>query len=412
MNDSTVIVGAGQAGAEVAAALRQRGYQGSITLIGDEAHPPYRRPPLSKAFLAGEQEVDALYLRPQAAYAAAAIDLRLGTRAAAIDRAGRRVLLDGGESVAYTRLVLATGGRARRLDVPGWDHPNVRLLRSIADVQGIRERFKPGARLAVIGGGYIGLEAAAVAVGRGMRVTVLEAAPRLLARVASEPISQRYAELHRAHGVEVRMGCGVERIGGGAETPAVDCADGGGLKADVIVAGVGLVPNTELAAAAGLDIGNGVRVDGLCRSSDPAIFACGDCAEHHNAFLGHRVRLESVQNATEQGRAVAAAICGGGQPYNPVPWFWSDQYDFKLQMVGFARDYQRVAARGSIAGRSFIIFYLRHGAVIAADAVNRPQDFLFAKQLVARGARVDPERLEDEKLPLRQLADAAREKTG
>ena len=403
-----VIIGAGQAGAETATALRQQGFAGSITLLGDESHPPYRRPPLSKTFLSGEAALESLYLRPEAAYARANVDLRCAARVDGIDRAARRVLLSDGASLPYNKLVLATGGSARRLAIPGdAGKHNLHVLRSVADVQRIREYLAPGKRLTVIGGGYIGLEAAAVAVSLGVRVTVLEAAPRLLVRVAAPELSEYYHAFHTGRGVDIRVGAGVERFEGTAgRIETVCCADGTRIDTDVVIAGVGLAPNVQLAVTAGLAVDNGIMVDEFAQTSDPDIYAAGDCAELPSAFLGRRVRLESVQNAIEQGRAVAAGLCGNAKSYDPVPWFWSDQYHLKLQMVGMPQDYDRVVTRGSRAEHSFAIFYLRDGGIIGAETVNRPQEFMLARQLVAKRARLDPARLADDALPLKSLLTA------
>lgn len=395
-----LIVGAGQAGAEAAFALRQQGYAGSLTLIGDEPWLPYRRPPLSKSFLSGHASPDSLALKPAAAYAKAGIELLLGVGVAAIDRSAAELVLADHRRLSYDRLILATGGRARRLELPGIDAGNVFTLRGIDDALALRGRFSAGQSLVVIGGGYIGLEVAALARQSGLAVTVVEAAPRLLARVASPLLSEFYREVHAAAGVELRVDAqvtGLEQSDG--RVSAVRCGDTG-IAADLVLIGVGLQPNTALAARAGLAVGTGIRTDHAHRSSDPAIFAIGDCAEFEHDWLGQMLRLESVPNAMEQGRRVARALLG--QPLEPMspPWFWSDQYDLKLQSVGISAGFDRCVLRGEPAERSFLAFYFRDGRLIAADAVNRMAEFNRAKALVAARATIEPEVLADPSQPL------------
>jgi 3-phenylpropionate/trans-cinnamate dioxygenase ferredoxin reductase subunit len=402
-----VVVGAGQAGGELVGALRQQGYAGRLQLIGEEAHAPYRRPPLSKAFLAGDVGVDSLQLKNPAAYEKAQVECRFGVRVAAIDRAARRLQLAGGGTIAYDRLALTTGGRVRRLALPGADRANVHYVRTIEDVLGLRERFKRGARLVIVGGGFIGLEVAAVAVKRGLQVTVLEALPRVLARVTAPEVSAFYEREHRAHGVDLRTGAGVAALAGAPEVNEVVLDSGERIAADLVVVGIGLIANAELAAQAGLGVANGIVVDQFCRTSDPDIVAAGDCTDHDNGFLGRRLRLESVQNALDQGRVAAATLCGKPQPYHVAPWFWSDQYDLKLQMVGVSQGYERVIVRGDPGARAFSVFYLRGSTLLAVDAINRPQDFLVAKRLVGERIAVDPERLADDTAPLKTLLDQA-----
>lgn len=402
---TTVIVGAGQAGSEVASSLRQLGYAGRIVLVGAEAHLPYRRPPLSKAYLAGQVNADSLLIKPRATYDRARVELMLSRRVESIDRTARQLVLDGGLRLAYDKLVLATGGEARRLSVPDADAHNVLYLRTMGDVDAIRNQLTPGLRLVVIGGGYIGLEVAAVARGMGLSVTVLEAATRVLVRVAAPQMSAFYEQVHRGAGVDVRTGCTVEafeQLEG--RVVAVRLAGGELIETDVVVVGIGLVPNVALAREAGIAVGDGILVDEHACTSDPDVLAVGDCANHPNELLGRRVRLESVPNATEQARTVAATIHGTPQPYHPVPWFWSDQYDLKLQMVGISDGYDQIVIRGDPAERHFCAFYLREGTVIAADTVNRASDFMVAKRLVAHRARVPAAQLADTALPLKTLA--------
>ncbi len=369
------------------------------------------RPPLSKAYLAGEIGADSLIYKAQAAYDKAEVELRLGQRVAAIDRAAKRLSLESGEKVAFDKLVLATGGRARKLDVPGAGLGGVFYLRTIADVELLRPRLTAGRRLVIVGGGYVGLEVAAVAVKRGLKVTVLEAAPRVLARVTAPEVSAFYERVHRAAGVEIRTGVAV--IGftpdsSGAAVGAVQCGEGLEIPADFVLIGVGLVPNTELAEKAGLEIDGGIVVDAFSRTSDPDIFAIGDCAIHaKHGFLQRKIRLESVPNALEQARAAAAFIAGKPAPPAVAPWFWSDQYDLKLQMAGLSDGYDELAIRGSTQGSSFIAFYLREGRVIAADAINRPSEFMASKRLIGDRVKASAADLADEAVSLKSLIAAA-----
>ncbi|MDO9599040.1 MAG: FAD-dependent oxidoreductase [Azoarcus sp.] len=384
-----MVVGGGHAAGELAVSLRQEGYTGRILIVGAESHLPYQRPPLSKAFLSGKVAQEGLAIRPAVSYEKAAIDLSLSTKIVRIDRAGSFAVSANGEEIPYDRLVLATGGRARQLTVPGWNGRGVFSLRTIDDVLRIRREFKPGRRLVIIGAGYVGLEVAAVAIQCGLHVTVLEAAERVLARVVAPQLSAFYEQVHRRAGVEIRTGTEVVSID--AETVGtlgllnLRCSDGTALGADLVLVGIGLVPNTELAEAAGLDVDNGIVVDEFARSSDPKILAIGDCANHFNEFAGRRMRLESVQNAIELARTAAATLCGKVRPYRVIPWFWSDQYHLKLQMAGLSHGYQEMVLRGTFESESFICFYLQGGRVIAADAVNRPADFMHTKRLIAEG---------------------------
>lgn len=406
LDERVVIVGGGQAGAECAASLRMAGHRGPVTILTEEPTHPYARPPLSKAYLSGAATVEDLYIRPPSTYAQQDLDIRLGTRATAIDREGRYVRVEPGPDVPYDRLVLATGGRARTLPLPGAESaPNVHTLRGCIDVDAMREQFTPGARLVVVGGGYVGLEVAAVARKAGLQVAVLEAAPRVLARVTAAVVSGFYERVHAEQGVDVRTNCSVSGLeyGSGGRATGVTLADGRHLAADLVVVGIGLVPNTELAEKAGLPVDDGILVDEYCRTADPRVLAIGDCTRHPCAQHGGFRRLESVPNATEQARVAAAVLTGAPRAYDAVPWFWSDQYDVKLQTVGLSAGHDEVVVRGSAdAGRSFTVFYLKDGEVRAADVVNGPRDFMVAKKLVAARARVPSDRLRDQATPLKQ----------
>ncbi len=400
---TTVIVGAGQAGSDLTSALRQMGYTGRIVLIGDEQAPPYRRPPLSKAYLSGDIGEEALYLKPLATYTKQNVELRTGVKVVAIDRQAHTVTLDNGEIIKYDKLALTTGGHARRLPLPGAEKPNVHYVRTLEDIARLKEQFKEGRHLIIIGGGYIGLEAAAVGIKKGLQVTLVEALPRLLARVTGPELSQYYDGVHRRHGVDIRLGAGVQALEGNDQVETVILQDGTRIPADLLIVGIGLIPNTELAEQARLAVDNGVLVDLYAQTSDPDIVAAGDCTNHENGFLGRRLRLESVPNASEQARVAAASILGQKVPHAGVPWFWSDQYALKLQMVGLSQGYDKVVIRGSMEADNFSAFYLKDGVVISVDTVNRPQDFMVGKKMVAAKMKVDPAILADESVVLKTL---------
>ncbi|MFC4308735.1 NAD(P)/FAD-dependent oxidoreductase [Steroidobacter flavus] len=409
--DHIYIVGAGHAGGELAFALRQQGYAGPLTVIGEEAHLPYQRPPLSKAYLKGECEATSLYLRQQAAYEKANIGLLLSRRVERIDRANKKLVFDDGREVTYSKLGLATGGRARRMTISDAARAertkNFHYLRNIDDVMAIRERFQEGQRLVVIGGGYVGLEVAASAIARDVNVTVLEALPRVLARVTAPQMSAFYETIHRNAGVDLRTNIevtGLDFNEAGDAVTAVHCTGGVVIPADFVVVGIGLLPNTELAQAAGLDVDNGIVVNEYAVTSDPDIVAAGDCTSHPSVFCGRRIRLESVPNAVEQARVAAGSLAGKPKVYDSVPWFWSDQYDLKLQMTGLSQGYDQFVLRGSMENKSFAAFYLKEGRLIAVDAVNRAQEFMVAKRMVAACKPFDPAALADETVPLKTLA--------
>jgi 3-phenylpropionate/trans-cinnamate dioxygenase ferredoxin reductase subunit len=389
MAKHVIIIGAGQAGAQTAISLRQLGFDGRITLLGDERFPPYQRPPLSKKLMTGEMDVERTFIRSAGYYAKSKVDLRLGMRALAIDRAQRTVMCEGGTALDYDWCVICTGTRARRLDLPGSDLPGVFYLRTLEDSERIKAAVSEGARAVIIGGGYIGLEIAASLSKWQCQVTVLEALERVLNRVVALPVSDFFAAEHARHGVEIVTGAAVAALEGDGKVERVQCANGRVFPADVVVIGVGAVPNDELARAAGLEVENGIVVDDLGRTSDPSIFAAGDVTHHPNALFGLRLRLESVHNAMAQGKAVAGAIVDKPQPYADVPWFWADQYDLKLQIAGVSGPEVEYLMRGDPAGRAFSCLHLRDGRMVAIDAVNRGADFLAAKNLIRDRAPID-----------------------
>lgn len=402
------IVGAGHAGAQAAIALRQNGFSGHITLIGREPEPPYERPPLSKEYLAGSKAFDRLYLRPAQFWQDKEIELRLGQSVTALDPHARCLTVDGGEELGYRHLIWAAGGDARQLSCEGAQLKGVHSVRNRADVDRMISEIRGGARrVVVIGGGYIGLEAAAVLTKIGLQVTLLEALPRVLARVAGEVLSEFYEAEHRAHGVDLRTCVTVECIEGQGAVSGVRLACGEVLPCDMVIVGIGIVPAVAPLLAAGALGGNGVDVDAYCRTSLPDVFAIGDCAAHANPFAdGAVIRLESVQNANDQATCAAKAICRNPEAYRATPWFWSNQYDLKLQTVGLSTGHDATVLRGDPATRSFSVVYLKNGRVVALDCVNAVKDYVQGKKLVERRSEIDPSRLADCSLSLKEMVDA------
>jgi 3-phenylpropionate/trans-cinnamate dioxygenase ferredoxin reductase subunit len=408
MSSAVVIVGAGQAGFQVAASLRANGHDGPICLIGAELHPPYQRPPLSKGLLLGKMTPDRLLFRQPAFYTAQAIDLALGRTVSAIDRARRQVTDTIGGVESYETLVLATGTRVRPLPTPGTELDGVLYLRTLDHSGELAARVEAARRVVVIGGGFIGLEVAAAVRMLDRPVTVLEAADRLMGRVVAPVLSSFYSDLHRERGVQVLLGARIAALEGeGGLVRAVVMADGSRHQADLVVIGIGVVPNVELAEAAGLACANGILVDEHGRTSDPAIFAAGECTSHPNRFAGGHFRLESVQNAVDQAKAVAASILGRPAAYDEVPWFWSDQYEVKLQMVGISAGYDRLVLRGLPSSGQFSVFYFQAGRLIAIDSVNRAADHMTGRKLLAADAAVTPEQAADEGFDLKAALAAA-----
>ncbi len=395
-----VIIGAGHAAGQAAASLRQEKYEGPITIIGDEDHVPYQRPPLSKQYLSGEQDLSRVYLRPEKFYADKDITLKLGVSATAIDPDGHTVSLDSGETVPYDKLIISTGSRPRMLNIEGSNLPGIHYLRTIADVDAIRDEMTEGKKLVIVGGGYIGLEVASVGVEAGLEVHVLEMEERILQRVTTPEMSAYYHQLHAGRGVHLHTSTAVSGFAGSSRVEQVLCGEQQ-FAADLVIVGIGIIPNTELADAAGLETDNGIVVDDHCRTSNPDIYAAGDCTNHPNPLLDRRLRLESVPNAMEQARVCASNMLGGDKVYASIPWFWSDQYELKLQMVGFSADGEEAVVRGDKAANQFAVFYLHDGKVVAADAVNSPKEFMVCKQLI--GKAVDPVALADPATELKTL---------
>ncbi len=395
-----VAIGAGQAGVALVARLRSAGHSGAITLIGAESAPPYQRPPLSKGYLMGEMEEERLWLRNAAFYAENDITLRLGTPVSAIDPAAKTVTV-GAEVIGYDQLALTTGSHARRLPVAiGGDLVGIYTVRTLDDVDAMRAECVAGRRVVIIGGGYIGLEAAAVASKLGLQVSVVEMAPRILQRVAAPETSDYFRALHRTHGVEIIEGVGLDRLLGDTRVTAARLTDGRELAADFVIAGVGILPGTALAEAAGLTIENGIRTDAQGRTSDPAIWAAGDCASF--PWQGGRLRLESVQNAIDQAELVADNMLGAARDYAPMPWFWSDQYDCKLQIAGLNTGYDRIITRGP-EGEAASFWYYAGDRLLAVDAMNDPRAFMVGKRLIEAGRTADPALVANPATPLKSL---------
>ncbi len=400
-----VIVGTGHGGAQAAIALRQNGFEGSIQMIGRDPMPPYERPPLSKEYLAGEKPFERIMIRPVKFWEDKDIGLTLGETVTRIDPEAKEIQLGSGERVGYGRLIWSAGGDARRMSCPGSHLDGVHAVRDQRDVQQLMADLEGGAKkFVVIGGGYIGLEAAAVLRKLGCDVTLVESMDRLLSRVAGEDLSTFFAAEHRRQGVDIRLGCNVERLEGEGRVTGVTLADGETIACDAVVAGIGIVPSVGPLIAAGAAGANGVDVSDTCHTSIEKVYAIGDCAAHANPYAnGAVVRLESVQNANDMANTVAKAICGDPQPYDAMPWFWSNQYDLKLQTAGLNIGYDTTVLRGDPAERSFSVIYLRDGVVIAVDAVNRTKDYVQGGKLVKARSEVAPELLMDTEVPLKDM---------
>ena len=416
MRFDVVIVGAGHGGAQVAVMLRTQKFSGSIAIIGEEPELPYERPPLSKEYFAGEKEFERIQLRPAKYWDERDVTMLLGKRVVSVDAVGHTVTTDSGETVGYGKLVWATGGHPRMLPIPGGDLPGVQGVRTRADADAMKAASETAKQIVVIGGGYIGLEAAAVLTKAGKKVVLLEAQDRVLARVAGADLSRFYEKEHRDRGVDLRLGVCVEAIEGDTHVTGVRLSDGAVIPADLVIVGIGIVPAVEPLIAAGADCAlhitdegsaNGVRVDPLCKTSLPDIYAIGDCAAHANDFAeGAEIRLESVQNANDQANVVAKGIVGDEAPYHAIPWFWSNQYDLKLQTAGLSTGHDQAVLRGDPANRSFSVVYLKAGKVIALDCINATKDYVQGRMIVTAGLRATAEQLADTETPLKALLPA------
>jgi len=404
MHFEVLIVGGGHGGAQVAVMLRTQKFAGSVAIVGDEPELPYERPPLSKEYFAGEKEFERIQLRPARYWDERDVTMLLGARVVSVDPAAHTVTTDGGEAIGYGKLVWAAGGAPRMLPIPGGDLPGVQGVRTRADADAMKAASETARQIVVIGGGYIGLEAAAVLTRAGKQVVLLEAQDRVLARVAGEALSRFYEKEHREHGVDLRLGVCVEAIEGEAHVTGVRLSDGEVIPADLVIVGIGIVPAVEPLLAAGAEGSNGVLVDRHCKTSLPDIYAIGDCAAHENPFAeGAVIRLESVQNANDQANVVARGICGDAAPYHAIPWFWSNQYDLKLQTAGLSTGHDRAVLRGDPATRSFSVVYLKQGRVIAIDCVNATKDYVQGRMIVTAGLLATPGQLADTRIPLKEL---------
>jgi 3-phenylpropionate/trans-cinnamate dioxygenase ferredoxin reductase component len=402
MISTILIIGGGQAGAQAIDTLRREGFGGRLVLIGGEPELPYQRPPLSKKYLSGEMPADRLVFRHRSFYDEHRIELKLGRQAVRLDAAARQVELADGEKLTYDRLLLCLGAESRRLTCPGATLPGVHYLRGLADVPPIQAGFKPQARVVIIGGGYIGLETAATCRKMGCEVTVLEMADRVMNRVVAPGVSQYFAREHSSHGVTIICDTRVVCLEGRERVEHVVCADGTRHAADLVIVGVGAVATTELASAAGLACDNGIVVDEYCRTSDAAIYAAGDCTNHPSLRFGRRVRLESVDNAFEQAKTAALNLLDKPVAHDRVPWFWSDQFDNKLLIVGLSQDHDRQVLRGDPASRSFSVCYLKGRELLAVEAVNHSKDYMAARKLIAERALMHVDKLADNEIALKE----------
>jgi len=403
MMSGVVIIGGGQAGYQTAESLRQEGYEGSITMVGEEESLPYQRPPLSKAYLLGTVDRERLQFRKAPHYADKNIDLKLNVRVESIDRSAKTVALANGDTLSYDKLVIATGARTRTLPIAGADLSGIYTLKTLDDVDQIEAQLKNTESVVVVGAGFIGLEFAAVAAKVGKQVTVLEAAPRVMGRVVTEELSHYFEEYHRAKGVNIVCNAFADSFTGDDAVTGVSCKDGSHYPAQLVVVGIGVIPNTELAEAAGIECDNGIIVNEHCQTNDPDIYAAGDVVIYSHPFAGAAVRLESVQNAADQGRVAAANIAGNAKVYDTVPWFWSDQHDLKLQMVGLQNGCDKTVVRGDMASNKFSLFHFRGDELRAVDSVNKAIDHVQSRKLLAEGVSPTDEQVADESFKLASL---------
>jgi|TARA_R110002073_G_scaffold45053_2_gene124601 3-phenylpropionate/trans-cinnamate dioxygenase ferredoxin reductase subunit len=403
MTKKCIIIGASHAAAQLTTSLRQGGWEGEILVIGDEPHLPYQRPPLSKAFLSGEKTAEDLVIRPATFYQKQDVQFRQD-RVIEINREKQTVTLANGEELGYDKLALCMGSRVREINLPGCNLNGIHYLRNLADAESIKNNAAKDQHAVIVGGGYIGLETAASLRKLGMQVSVLEMEPRILKRVTAPEVSEFYHRLHTENGVQIINNISVSGFQGNSHVEKVVCADGSELPAHLVVIGVGVLPNTELAEASGLVVNNGIMVDEFCVTSDPNIVAAGDCTNKLSKIYDRRIRLESVPNATEQAKTAAASMCDSQKDFTTLPWFWSDQYELKLQIAGLSQGYDQIVVRGNrLTTQSFAVFYLKSGQLIAADCVNRPQEFLLSKKLIAENIAIPPEQLEDDSIPAKEI---------
>ena len=401
--ENLVIVGGGQSAAQCVLTLKRNDFKNKITLISEEKHIPYQRPPLSKEYLSDEVTLERVYMKSKEFYDQNNVEIISSTKVIAIDRNKKSLTLSNTENLQYENLVLATGSRVRKLEVEGSHLSNINYLRTIEEADQLKKYFKLGKKLVVIGAGYIGLEVAAAAIKKGLGVTVIEMDDRVMKRTVDPIISKYFDSLHRSKGAEIILNAALERFEGRKEVEKVICSNGKILEADGVVVGVGIIPNQEIAKSAGLKCNNGIVVDKFGRTEDPFIFACGDCTNHPNPSLNKNLRLESVHNALEQAKTVAFSLIGKPEKYDQIPWFWSDQYEEKLQIVGLSGDHDEIVTRGSMAEGNFMLFFLKKGELIAINSVNNPKEFLISKKLVANKLKISSDVLCDQSTDLKSL---------
>ena len=399
----TVIIGASHAAAQLSVSLRQDGWGGKIIMIGDEPHLPYHRPPLSKTFLSGDKRIQDLLIRPATFYEKQQIQFIHG-HVVSIDRERKILDLADGSRITYDKLALCTGARVRKLDIEGSDLKGVYYVRNAADIEAIQQHIQSAKHAVMIGGGYIGLETAASLRKQGIQVSLLETASRILQRVTAPELSSFYTRIHKEQGVNIYTDISVERLVGSTQVQGVLCSDGKTIAADLVIVGIGVQPNSEFAQAAGIEVNNGIVIDAYGRTNDPDIVAAGDCTSHFNVHYQRQLRLESVPNANEQAKVAAATLCGKSKPYSALPWFWSDQYDIKLQIAGLNHGYDQLVIRGDLQNsNSFAAFYFKNKQLIAADCINRPLEFMLSKKIINDNIQIDPAQFADESIDLKQL---------
>ena len=398
-----VIIGSGQAAIQAAISLKKNEFTGSIKIIGEEDHLPYQRPPLSKDFLLDEYKPERVSLKKKEFYEENKVDLILGKRAESIDTNLKEIILSDKNKIYYDQLIIATGSRVRKLNVPGSDKKGLYYLRDLDDASALKQRLKENKKMVIVGAGYIGLEVASVAASLGVEVTVIEMANRVMNRTVDPIISSYYQKLHESHGVKIHLDNGLKEFEGDASVTAVLCSDGLRLEADLVVIGAGVLPNQEIAIKAGLECNNGIIVNEFGETSNEHVFACGDCTNHPNKSLNTRLRLESVHNAMEQSKTVANTIMGNRKPYDQVPWFWSDQYDHKLQLVGISGEHDETIMRGSESEQKFLLFYLKNSELIAVNAINSSKEFLICRKLVANKVKISSDAIRDQSVNLNNL---------
>lgn len=398
-----VVIGSGQAAIQTVMSLKRNEFTGSIKVIGEEDHLPYQRPPLSKDFLLEEYKPERVSLKKKEFYEENGVDLILGKRAESIDTILKEITLSDENKIRYNQLIIATGSRVRKLNVPGSDKKGIYYLRDLDDANALKQRLKKNKKMVIVGAGYIGLEVASVAASLGVEVTVIEMANRVMNRTVDPIISSYYQKLHESHGVKIHLDNGLKAFEGGDSVNAVLCSDGLMLEADLVVIGAGVLPNQEIAIEAGLECNNGIMVNEFGETSTAHVYACGDCTNHPNKGLNTRLRLESVHNAMEQSKTVANTIMGNKEPYDQVPWFWSDQYDHKLQLVGISGDHDEVVMRGLESEQKFLLFYLKNSELIAVNAINSSKEFLICRKLVANKVKISSDVIKDQSVNLNDL---------